>query len=482
MRIFKPLANFSNKDSDKALRLVVRDGIFSEAMVTLTTGTFLTALALKLGASNFHIGLLAAIPTLANLFPFIAIWLLKKLPNRRFLTVSISIIARLPLLIIGASSFFMSPGSALYLTLAMFFIHQSLAAVAGTVWTSWMKDVVPPSQLGTYFSKRSRVITFFSLMLGLAIAGALDFVKSGYPALELKSYSTLFILGGIIGLAGVIFLGKTPEPQMEPLKFKSGKSLLQPLKDPNYRMLLIYQSVWTFATNLAVPFFTVYQLSLLKIPVSMVIIFSILNQLAVALFVKIWGMYTDRFSNKTILQICSPVFLLCILGWTYTSLPGSYALTLPLVGLLHFVSGAAFAGINLAITNISIKLAPKDNTVSYISAKAMLVAMVSGIAPILAGALSGLIKNTNIGLRLPVAGKTWHFIEIQNWDLFFVVAVVVGALSMLLLRRVNEEGAVDRSAALKKMYRKLRMDVNPKRHIRAVVRVISGKKQSSVAA
>jgi len=44
------------------LRAVIKDGMASTSMVTLTGGAFLVAFALKLGASNLVIGLLAAIP------------------------------------------------------------------------------------------------------------------------------------------------------------------------------------------------------------------------------------------------------------------------------------------------------------------------------------------------------------------------------------------------------------------------------------
>lgn len=476
MRILQPVSSLNSQESQKALKLVIHDGIFSEAMVTLTTGTFLTALALQLGADNFQIGLLASIPTLANLFPFAAIWLLKKLPNRRFLTVILTVLARLPLFVIGLAPFFFEHGKALLMMIPMFFIHQSLAAISGTIWTTWMKDLVPHEKLGSYFSRRSKIITFSSLAVSLVIAAGLDFIKTGMPAYELYSYSTLFILGGVIGLTGVILLSKTPEPAMAPLKMNVTRSFIEPIKQKNYRNLLIYQSVWTFATNLAVPFYTVYQLTLLKIPVSLVILFSIVNQLAVALFVKIWGMYTDKFSNKAILQICSPVYLLCILGWTYTSMPAAHHLTLAMVALLQFTSGAAFAGINLALTNISIKLAPKENTVSFISAKSMIVAMISGLAPIVAGSMSKVTESMNTGIRFSVGNYHFSMIEIQNWDIFFILAVIAGSASLLLLKNVSEEGEKSHKKALKNLYRKMRYDVNPKKNVRTVIRKLEERK------
>jgi hypothetical protein len=52
----------TEEEIKKGLRSVIRDGLTTQTMVTLTGGVFLVAFALKLGASNTIIGLLAAIP------------------------------------------------------------------------------------------------------------------------------------------------------------------------------------------------------------------------------------------------------------------------------------------------------------------------------------------------------------------------------------------------------------------------------------
>jgi len=57
----------TEEEVQSGLRSVIKDGLASQTMATLTGGVFLVALALKLGASNLVIGLLAAIPPLTQL-------------------------------------------------------------------------------------------------------------------------------------------------------------------------------------------------------------------------------------------------------------------------------------------------------------------------------------------------------------------------------------------------------------------------------
>lgn len=106
---FQQYEKISPSQIDRGLKILVKNGVAAEVMAVLTGGAFLVALALKLGASNFQIGLLAALPTLANLFQLVSIYLLHKYANRKGITVISSICARLPLLLIGMLPFIFPP-------------------------------------------------------------------------------------------------------------------------------------------------------------------------------------------------------------------------------------------------------------------------------------------------------------------------------------------------------------------------------------
>src|SRR4051812_29686026 len=79
----QPSEALTPAQTDRGLKLVVKDGLAAEAMTTLTSGTFLVALSLKSGATNLQIGLLAALPILTNIFQLLANWLVQKYNNRR---------------------------------------------------------------------------------------------------------------------------------------------------------------------------------------------------------------------------------------------------------------------------------------------------------------------------------------------------------------------------------------------------------------
>src|SRR3546814_10986904 len=73
----------------------------------------------------------------------------------------------------------------------------------------------------------------------------------------------------------------------------------------------------------------------------LVIALTVVSQISNLAFLNIWGRIADRFSNKSVLAVAAPLFVLCIFGWTFTSFPGPHALTMPLLFLLHVVMRSA---------------------------------------------------------------------------------------------------------------------------------------------
>ncbi|HEX6928212.1 MAG TPA: MFS transporter [Gammaproteobacteria bacterium] len=450
---FTPKIDLSEEDVDRGLKLVVRDGIASEMMTTLTGGAFLVSLALLMGASNFQIGLIVALPTLANLFQLVAIYLVHRFANRRAITVTGLTLSRLPLLLIASLPFLFPEELGIVLLIGFLFLHQFFGAIAGTSWSSWMKDLVPESILGEYFSNRSRKIMIVAVSLSLIAATALDYVEANYEENLHIAYTVMFLFAGIVGLYGASLLARTPEPKIYPIKKNLFRLFAQPIKDHNFRNLLIFNSLWAFAVNLATPFFTVYMLKMLGFPISYVIVFTIISQLANIFFIRIWGRYSDKYSNKTVLRTAAPIYLAAILGWTFTTFPDEHMLTIPLLVVIHVLSGISLSGINLALSNIGYKLAPgKQDAIVFLSTRALVTAFFSGIAPVIGGLFADFFSrrqlNWNLEWDSPAGDRVIHTLSLQSWDFFFVTAFLFGIFSLSRLSIVQEKGEAKRRVVM----------------------------------
>ena len=71
----------------KSLIVNTWEGSFATVFIVLTGGAFLTGLALHLGAGDFEIGLLAAIPFIAQLAQLVAAYLVDITGRRKKITI-----------------------------------------------------------------------------------------------------------------------------------------------------------------------------------------------------------------------------------------------------------------------------------------------------------------------------------------------------------------------------------------------------------
>jgi MFS family permease len=452
MSYWHPSRNLTTAQTARGLRLVIADGITAEAMVVFTSGTFLTAMAIRLGANNFQLGLFAALPTFTTIFQLFSIWLVRRFNNRRLITAFFNFLARLPILAIGLIPFLFTRGTTIEALFLLLFFQHIFGDIAGASWNAWMKDLVPAGQMGAFFSRRTRLSQTLNVTLSLATAFAIDYVKSHFPQDEILTYHILFLIGGSLGLISVLFLLGTPEPRARRINDKLLSLFRQPLQNPNFRNLLIFNSCWAFALNLATPFFAVYLLKTIQLPLSYVILLGILGQLSGILSYRVWGKYTDRFSNKTIIAVCAPLYILCLFAFAFTAAPGYRIVSLILLVVIYLLSGWAIAGINLALNNVGLKLATRNEAIAYISVKNMFVAFFSTIAPLIGGLLADFFAthqfSGTVQFKSIYSITTFTLINLQGWNYFFIIGGFLALISLRFLNRVQESGEIDKGRAV----------------------------------
>ena len=222
--------------------------------------------------------------------------------------------------------------------------------------------------------------------------------------------------------------------------------LALPLKDGNFRQLLGFIAVWSFAVNMAGPFFIIYMLNRIGVSLFMVTVLAMTSQLTNILFLQIWGRLGDRFSNKAVLSVSGPLFLLAILAWGFTTMPEQYFLTIPLLFAIHILSGISTAGVTLGATNISLKLSPHGTAHAYMTVFGLAGALTGAVAPLVGGVIADFFALRELSLSInwsePARQVSVYALNFRALDFLFGIAFLVGFYSLNRLARVKEEGEV----------------------------------------
>ncbi len=122
---------------------IVKNGVGIQIMETLAVGAFLTALAIDLGASNLMIGVLAAIPHMAQLAQVPALFTVDRVRERRKVYLVAGFVARPMLLVIAIAALLPQKDLALTVIGIAFFLRYVAGAFLACAWSSWMRDLVP---------------------------------------------------------------------------------------------------------------------------------------------------------------------------------------------------------------------------------------------------------------------------------------------------------------------------------------------------
>lgn len=428
----------------------------------LVSGGFLAAFALLLGASNVHIGILTALPPILQPVQLVAVVLIERVHMRKPFAVMSYLIAYAAWIPVALIPFILDVPHAGAVTLLLVFVALRGIAQAflNPSWIAWIRDIVPQDVMGSFFSQRMRIATIAAAVAGLVGAFYIDWWAGRVPEPEqIYGYSYAMLFGSILlGFGSVGFMARMPEPRMVTPEGRPptvAGLLAAPLRDRNYRQLMAFLMVWYLATQLAVPFFSVYMLVKLEMPLSAVVGLGVLSQATSVLFVNVWGGYVDRFGSKVVLSISSSLYLLVILGWTFTTTPDQHVLTVPLLIVLHFLIGIASAGINLASTTIRMKMAPQAQSTSYLTGASLAASLGAGIGPILGGAFVDFfsVRRFEISIEWVDPARTVEFpaVFLTGYDFLFALAFLFGLVTLSVLGRVREEGESNREAVMSEL-------------------------------
>lgn len=458
-----PQTEIGVEELRRGMGRLVREAAYSSATAALTSGVILTAFALHLGASNFVVGLLASAPFLGQLLQGPAILLVEKVRQRKLIAVLSSVIARSMLLLMAAAVFL--PTSA---SLALVVIGQCVLcgvnAFGGCAWNSWLRDLVPDRELGTVVARRTIYSTLISLVAGLLAAFTID-RPGGTAGQGDLVFLALYAAGFAAGMVSASIVRCIPEPRMPPPaeRVRLIPLLRQPFSDANFRQLIVFLVAWQFAANLATPFFTVYFLRQLRLDMSMVMLLSVVSQLANLLAVRNWGHLSDRFANKSVLAVAAPTYVLCIVAMVGASQIEARAPLLAYLFGLHLLMGFAVAGVTLATANISLRLSPKGSATAYVASAALASSLAAGVAPLLGGLFADFFASRRFEIvtrwTSPEAVVTLRPLEVSGWDFYFLIAGLFGLYAIHRLALVREEGEIEPREMMQKVLEQTRRNV-----------------------
>ncbi len=452
----------TDEQVEQGLQMMTWQGITSQVRITLTESVFLVGFALALNAPNTLIGVLAAIPFIAQLLQIPSVYLIHKAGKRKNFNIVTQIGNRFAIYGMAIIPFVAGPEISLILLVVFVAIQAIFNGIGSPSWNSWLRDLVPQDRLGGFFSVRMALTGAVAIVVSLIGGQFIGQWNVTHGSQATGGYSVLFFIAFIFGMIAVYFTLATPEPKMiiPERKPRFSELVAKPFQDDNFRKLMWFSAAWTFSSALASPFFTVYLISDLHLGLPIVTVLVSLTALVSIIFFRFWGRLSDRFSNKSILLVSSPLYIIGTVLWTFTPVASVYSLLIPLLVAIHLLTGFAAAGVNLASANIGLKLSPKGESTAYLAARGSVVAVAGTIAPLLGGILGDVLSGYTLSLTITEHSTVIHpLYSITGFSFVFLLSAVFGLYALHKLSLVKETGEVDEKIVIDAIIAETRRNV-----------------------
>lgn len=435
----RPTDTLRRRELLLSLKYCTIEACFSVPALNLTMPTFPFILAYATSILNWPawaIGVVAALPHICNfLQPPISRWLEK----RR----SLYIIMRWGFLGSSLPWFFVGPlehwprlhSWAFPVILCISTLANSISGVA---WSSAISNVVPGRISGSYFGRRNLAFGAWTL-LAVLVAGKIVDAFHAAP----KVFGWIFAAAGAARLTGLLFLTKMKFPKVvmeRRAETYQYRDLLKPLRDPNYRIYMLFVGLWGLFLNMGIPFYTVYLLRRLGVNVGHTLVLTVLATLGGILTLKSWGVLADRFGAKPVQYVCA--FSWCFVGltaWIITS-PSREAHLF----LSYLIVGGATAGFQLTQFNLMLKLIPPGQASAYIAVFLSATSALTCLGPLLGGTLLASLPD-HLGIVLG------H--RISDHHLLFTISYIGCLLTLPFLTATREPAATEPEHVWRSMWR-----------------------------
>jgi MFS family permease len=404
------------------LRRIVWEGALANIFIVLTGGAFVTGMALMLGANHFEIGLLAALPFLAqaaqplsSLFPHVK--------ERRKPISLLGVTLGRQAWLLAIPLFFVKGDWVLPAFLFVITLSSVANMLVAPVWLGWISDIVPRDIRGRFFGARSAGVAITTLVFSILGSLVLDwFSARGHaPA----GFTILVVLAALAGAVASLALSRVSDrPAPRPVPQIVRGDWLRPARDPEFRRVLRLFFTWNFAIGISAPFFAPHMLVNLKMSFFMIGLYSAGQSVIALASNRPWGVLIDRFGSRSVLIFCATGIGFIPLFWLPLRPDFLWLMMVEMV-----FSSFLWAGFNLAAFTLPIDTSPRDDRTYYLA----WFATVTGLAFFAASFLGGLLAETWSTFSWPVGKQIF-----LNYHIIFVISAGLRMASAALLYVLTE--------------------------------------------
>lgn len=347
---------------------------------------FLPILAIRLGGTDTHVGLLSALPALAAIFFSIPGSRLvereKKPLSVLLITVTFNRVGYLALAIVP----FLPEANRADALIAFVALLTIPSAMAGVAFTTMFSHAVRAEDRPRVVSTRNILIGITSTAAALLGGRFLDAVA--FPV----NYQILFVFAFAVSQMSTYYLWRIRLPERTEsnptLEAQTQRGMMDFLamfrSSPAYARFTLSAIVVHLGLYFAIPLYSIYWVRELHASEGWIGLITMIGSATTILFYPLWARLASRRGNRYVLGIS--VFALALYP-----LFTAWSPSVEWILLVQFWGGVFTGGFTLSLFNGLLQVCPDQNRASYIAIFNTLINVAAFISPLVSTSLTSLV-------------------------------------------------------------------------------------------
>ena len=287
---------------------------------------------------------------------------------------------------------------------------------------SWMSSCVDHQVSQSYYAHREMLFMAAYTILFCIVSLTID--QSQKKGLVKEGFICIGILITILMILSLLVLMRIPAPPTDPKKAPAFKELLEPVRNPVFRRVILCNVIWNISYSFMGSFSAVYQVQVLELSFIVIMLWTTISNIARTLFTPAMAWLARKTGWKNVTAFCA--FLMACASILWASNTKQNASVLYPVSII--LSTIPYAGINVGFLNMQILASPEESRSVYVS----VLSLLNG-----AGALAGSLVCSFLLHKLEVISPSAPRI-IFYVGTFWILAAMVAILRVSDVKRKKE--------------------------------------------
>ncbi len=374
---------------------------FGTAFSYLTSGVYLSGLAVLMGASDVLVSYISVIANICGILTLALAAFLERFRSLKRLAISLTILSKAATLLIVTIPAFLPARLQIAVFIPIVIVAFTLQAQTTVALNHWMLFFIGEEKRGQYISLRQTLSLVVTVALSMAGGYLLDAMQGRYIG-----FLVLFLAAFVMGAVELAILCRIPDRTLDippAKKLRPLDAVKLPLQAKPFLGFVIYIAVFYLLLNIADSFTMVYILRYLELPYQLATSMFMLISLPQVAMLGLWGKISDARGHHFVLKASIWFFAGETLFMAFAS-PQSYPFFIPAAFILASIANSGFA---ISVFNRRYELMPGTHRIVYDNFYTAAIGIACVLGPLLGGAAKHLLELSD------AATKTMPFASIR---------------------------------------------------------------------